>query len=427
MLGIRMRILSFYVLREHLAPFLLGLLVLTFILVVNRVFELVDLIIGKGLGTMTVLEVFLLSLPFILALTIPMAVLVASLVAFGRLSQDSETTALKAGGVNLYLTILPPLLAFSVLAVGLTYFNNHILPESNHRVKNLMIDISQKRPGMRLREGVFNPSIEGFNILVKKIDHRTSKLTDVVIYERRRGEIPRTIIAREGELLPSDETGLTQLRLYQGEIHELDKKDPRKYRRLTFQTHTLTLPIERELVRKERSYRGDRELSAKALLEKVRTASSEVRAAQQRLSDLGGGTEAETELRNMQHKKREIARYMVEVHKKYSIPFACIVFVLVGAPLGMMVGRGGRGIGTLSIPVFVLYYLFLVGGENLADRMVIPPWLGMWSPNIVLFILGALLTHHVIREAPSRLGECLSGLFYRKRRRDADSGQIPLT
>ena len=322
-----MRILSSYVLREHVAPFFLGLLVLTFILVINRVFELVDLIIGKGLGVVTVLEIFLLSLPFILALTVPMAVLVASLVAFGRLAQDSETTALKAGGVNLYSTIIPPLLAFSALAFGLVHFNNHILPESNHRVKNLMVDIAQKRPGMRLREGVFNPSVEGFNILVKRIDHRTSKLSEVVIYERRKGEPPRTIIAREGELLPSGDSGLTQLRLHDGEIHELDERDPKKYRRLTFETHTLTLPVEEELVRRERSYRGDRELSTGAMLEKVAAIKREIRATEERLAQVRDSAQAETELRSLGHKRTEISRYMVEVHKKYSIPFACIVFV----------------------------------------------------------------------------------------------------
>lgn len=417
-----MKILSLYVLREHLAPFFLGLLVLTFILVINRVFELVDLIIGKGLRPVTVLELFTLSLPFILALTVPMAVLVASLAVFGRLSQDSEITALKAGGVNLYSTIFPPLLAFSALAVGLVYFNNHILPEANHRVKNLMIDISQKRPGMRLREGVFNPSVEGFNILVKKIDHRTSKLSEVVIYERRRGETPRTIIAKKGEFLPSPESGSTQLRLYQGEIHELDPKDPKKYRRLTFETHTLTLPMEGELIRKERSYRGDRELSAKAMLEKVSRIKAEIRAAEERLGDSEKGAEVETELRNMEHKRKDISRYMVEVHKKYSIPFACIVFVLVGAPLGMMVGRRGRGISTLAIPVFVLYYLFLVGGENLADRRVIPPWLGMWSPNILLLALGVWLTRHVVKETPFRFAGRVRAFFYRERELDANPG-----
>ena len=411
-----MRILFSYILREHGWPFLFGLLVFTFILVMNRIFELADLLIGKGLEALTVLELFVLSLPFILALTIPMAVLVGVLLAFGRLSQDSEITALKASGVNLYSTLIPPLLAFSVVTIGLVYFNNHILPESNHRVKNLTIDISQKRPGIKIREGVFNPTIKGFNILVKHIDHKRSRLMDVIIYERRKGESPKTIIAKEGELIPSG--GSTLLRLYQGEIHELDRGDPKKYRKLTFESHQLTLPGDSELVRRERSYRGDRELSAKAMLEKVAKIKREIEAAEQRLR--GGGQE-ETELRNIRQRRKEVARYMVEVHKKYSIPFACIVFVLVGAPLGMLMKKGGMGASCLSIPVFVLYYLFLVGGESLADRRVIPPWLGMWSPNILLLLIGGYLTNHLFRETPFRFGERIRALFYR-RRPDANPG-----
>ena len=123
--------------RENLSAFGLGVVLLTFILMLDRFYDLIDLIIGKRLHPITVFEVFLLSLPFILALTIPMAVLVGTIVAFGRLSQDRELTALQAGGIGFFTCEIPVLMAAFVLVFGLVFFNNYVLPESNHQMKKL--------------------------------------------------------------------------------------------------------------------------------------------------------------------------------------------------------------------------------------------------------------------------------------------------
>ena len=146
-----MSILCRYYVREHIVPFFLALLVLTFILIMNRVFELVFNIVGKGLSAFIVLKVFILSLPFIIALTVPMGVLVAVITVFGKSSQDFEIIAIKSGGINLYRLIIPVLIATFLLSMGMVYFNNHILPEANHTVKNLLIDINEKKPMLNLQ------------------------------------------------------------------------------------------------------------------------------------------------------------------------------------------------------------------------------------------------------------------------------------
>ncbi|MCK4576012.1 LptF/LptG family permease, partial [candidate division WOR-3 bacterium] len=196
-----MAILYRYFIREHILPFFLALIVLTFILIMNRIFELVYNIIGKGLSVYIVLKVFLLSLPFIIALTVPMAVLVAVMTVFGKSSQDFEIIALKSGGVNLYKLIIPVLITIIFLSLGMVYFNNHILPESNHTVKNLLIDINEKKPTLRLKEGIFTSPFRGYDIYIRKIDQRTSILYDMLIYESKKGKITKIVISDSGRMV----------------------------------------------------------------------------------------------------------------------------------------------------------------------------------------------------------------------------------
>src|SRR3954469_7157704 len=150
-----MRILRWYILRQHLVPLLLGFGVVTFILEMDVLFDYLDLVVNRGVAPGIVLQLFVLSLGYIVALTVPCAVLVAALMTFGRLSQDNEITALRASGGNLLSILAGPLAAALLLAMGLAAFNNWVLPESNHAFANLLVDIGRMRPTVRLQEGVF--------------------------------------------------------------------------------------------------------------------------------------------------------------------------------------------------------------------------------------------------------------------------------
>jgi lipopolysaccharide export system permease protein len=352
----------------------------------DRVFELLDLIIGKGLPLGVVLEVFALSLPFIMAVTIPMSVLVATLMSFGRLSQDNEISALRASGVSLVRCVFPVLLAGIPLVAFLIYFNNSILPESNHLVKNLLIDIAQKRPTLQIREGVFVRDFEGYSIFVRRMDERTSRIYNTTIYEALPNRSPRTIVAREGEIHVSADERTVQIRLRDGEIHELDETDPDRYLRLTFKTHTIVLPFNSELVRQQREYRSDREMSNRMMWGEIERLRPEI----EHLRRLSSRTPVEAQV--LGFRLREMNRYLVEIYKKQAISFACLIFVILGAPLGVLVRRGGIGTGFVgSLGFFVLYYVLLVGGEELADRGIVPPLLAMWAANVVLGVAGLVL------------------------------------
>ncbi|TET44657.1 YjgP/YjgQ family permease [candidate division TA06 bacterium] len=401
-----MRILYSYILKEHIRPFFLGLLVLTFILIMNRAFELVDMIIGKGLSVVIVSEIFFLSLPFIIALTVPMAVLVAVLMAFGRLSHDQEIVAMRANGIRLASIMTPVLIASFILSLLMVSFNNRILPESNHKVKNLMIDVARKKPAFRIKEGVFMSAMDGYNTLIKKIDQRTQRLFNIVIWETKSGML-RVVSAPAGRMQSSKDGTILSLELYNGEIHELDQSDLWIYRTLSFEKHLLNMEVDAKLTRKERSHRSDRELSALAMRKRVDKINEKIQASLEKVKEYetDGSPKAlgerDLEMRRVEGKKRERNRYLVEIQKKYSIPFACVVFVVLGLPLGVVARRGGAGVGFgVAILFFVLYYIGLVSGEELADRGILSPFVGMWGPNVLLLLVGMYLFVHVEREIP---------------------------
>lgn len=358
-----------YVLKEHIWPFFLGVFSLTVILIMNQIFVLVWDIVGKGIKATTVLYVLFLYLPSIITLTVPMGVMVSSCMAFGRLSQDMEIMALRATGVNpLKLNTLPV-----IFGVGLTFlmvwFNNHILPESNHRLKNIMLDMAQKKPCFRIRALVTLEDFPGYDMQVGEVDYKKSEIYKVKLFEKETG---REIFAKRG-FFYTDSAKITLL-LKDGEIHELYGGE--RYRRLSFLEHYIYLPVDNQFVQQNREYRGERELSACALQEKIQ--------------ELKNTTKGPSDV----YKKRKISSLLVEYHKKYSIPFACLAFVILGCPLAIRVRRGGAGAGFgLALLIFIFYYVCLVGGENLGDRGVIAPWLSMWFPNLVLLLLGGWTTY----------------------------------
>ena len=447
-----MGILRLYVLRLHLVPLLLGFGVVTFILEMDVMFDYLDLVVNRGVAPGTVAQLFLLSLGYIVALSVPCGVLVSVLMTFGRLSQDNEITALRASGVNLASVMLGPLAGALVLSVGLTLFNNHVLPESNHAFANLLIDIGRKRPTARLQEGVFITDFPGYNLLVQSVNGRTNEMRGVTIYQMNAGGPPTTILAKSGFLSYTPDGKNAVLELKDGEIHEIpaDEAGAKRYRRMVFKTHIIYIAgAGGMLERTVRSSRSDREMSARDLATerarvvdnyRVSLASHRAHLAQmglspaataliapeqvpwtRRLAGAVGGVfgrrdsldqftrdrpaaRAEVEMWRMEREglRRRIASLSVEYQKKFSLPAACVVFVLIGAPIGMRVRRAGPAVAFVSIAFFLFYYLCLVGGEELANRLMLPAWLSMWLPNIVLGVWGVFATLRATDLLPAR-------------------------
>jgi lipopolysaccharide export system permease protein len=410
-----MRILTRYILRAHIAPFLFALITLTSLLFVNNVARRFPDMAGKGLPMSVIGEVMGLSLPHIVALTLPMAVLVAVLYAFSQLTADNEVTALKASGVNLLRLQFSLVIAAAVLGLFMLYFNDRILPETNHQLKKLLMDINRKSPTLQLKEQVIN-DIQTSDLQTRyflqaaAIDARTNRLRDVVIYDLSRPGADRTIYADSGRMAFNQAQTNLFLTLYDGSIQEMRQSEPQNYQRVFFKQQHLEVEgignvLERTM---EDSYRSDREMSLAMLQAAVDSSRVELTRIQKdarqyttnairEVLQPNGSTEGQTiqaasELRMLsaraEAETRRMNEYQVEYHKKFAIPFACIVFVLIGAPLAVRFPRGGPGmVIAVSLLIFGIYYMSLIGGESLGDKGTIRPFWGPWAPNFLFLLL----------------------------------------
>jgi len=366
-----MKILEKYILRENLKPFLVSLIVTTFVMLLDKILDLLNLIIVKKLGISMILSIFGLSLPFMLALTVPMAILLATIMSFGRLAVDNELVAFKSCGINVYSLLKPTVIAAFFLSLFMIFFNNAILPETNHQLKNLMIRANYRKPVTAIEPGSFI-TMKNYTIFARERVEETLK--GIIIYDTESSRFPQTITAREGILELANGGNSLKAVLFDGQRHERDPKDPDKYQLIKFKRFVLNLPDLGYKVNEEGTdYRSDRELSSKAMYEIVKdrrkdilTTNAQLESAEVEILKLEADTTATsmTEVLEIQQNKkklkklynsrniyidkltkleRDINKYMVEIHKKYAIAVACLIFVLIGAPVGMMTRSSGVG------------------------------------------------------------------------------------
>lgn len=432
-----MKRLTRYILTEHLGPFFFAFFVITFLLIIDYVPKIVDHVIDKDLSLGVVLEIIGLNLAWMLALSIPMAVLVATLMAFGRLTSDFEITAIKASGINLVRLIVPLLVAASFIMGGMIYFNDQVLPDLNRRARLLWGDISAMRPTLVFRSGVFISDIPGFLVLIEDIDHSTSKVEGVHITDTKIANQPRIVVADHGYLKMTENNSNMLFTLYDGQIYTLNLDEPEKDRRVDFENYVINVHDARsELVRTESDFRNDREMDIAEMQVKVDRAREAIGPFRNRIQtqvrrtieeliidDLSfngakemndsaayehvrtRATELERQVKTSRQQilgqRKTVNKYSIEIHKKYSIPAASLVFIILGAPLGVITKKGGMGIAiAVSILLFIIYWAFLIGGEDLADRGLVSPFWAMWAANVGLAAIGAYLLWIVATEKP---------------------------
>jgi lipopolysaccharide export system permease protein len=429
-----------YIYKELIFPFLFSIAVVTFVLLANFMIKSVDRLLGKNLPASVIFEFIYLNLAWIIAMSVPMAVLIACLMAYGRLAEDNEITAMRSSGIS-FMSILTPGIMFGlVVAVFMVYFHNDVLPDYNHRARLLAGDIYRKSPGINLEPGYFVDDLPEYSIYVH--EKQGELLQKITIYSKDNAKMQTTIYADSGYVSVLGNSVF--FTLYRGEIHELNLDKLEEYRRLNFKKHVISIPVDNLILeRRDSARRGDREMTILMMKEQVQRytdernrvdssimemlhkefssempveykqlakavealkeanltneSSTEAAMHNRRLDAITTRIRSEMNLRDSYQK--QINRYQVEIHKKISIPFACIVFVLMGAPLGVMTRRGGIAIAAiLSLIFFLLYYIFLIGGEELADVAIIPPFWAMWTPNIVLSLVGIYLIYYATWE-----------------------------
>ncbi|MEK6649860.1 MAG: LptF/LptG family permease, partial [Bacteroidota bacterium] len=417
-----------HILARHAAPFAFASFVLMFVFLLQFLVKSLDQLAGKGLAPAVIAELIVLSLAWMVVLAIPMAVLVATLMAFGQLASTNQITALRASGMSLYRMIAPVLAASVVVCLLLIRFNNDVLPDANHRTKILLNDISRKKPTISIVPGMFSQLMPGHTILVRKTFEQSNDLEGVTIFDYSAPSVMTTITGARGTISFSPDYRKLIMDLSDGEIHEQGNRDGKQYRRIRFARHRIAMDAEGFDFQRsaEGTFgRGDRELSAQSMRSIVDSLSRVRESSLGRLQEalekqvgaqidpakppgIAGAVDRAAMLKAALNSEETYASYMrmemnkyeVEIYKKYAIPFACIVFVLIGAPLGIMARRGTFGAGaSLSLGFFLLYWTALIQGERLADRGIIDPMLAMWLANAVIGLLGVYLTVLTARES----------------------------
>ncbi|MGD2069902.1 MAG: LptF/LptG family permease [Gemmatimonadota bacterium] len=486
-----MRILISYLIRAHVGPFLFALSTLTGLLFLNAVAQRLENLAGKGLTWDVIWEFLVLSLPHTVALTLPMAVLVAVLYAFSDLTANNEITAMKAGGVRPQRVMLPLIGVGVVIGGVMLLFNDYVLPQANHRLRNLLLDINRKSPTFILREQVVNEVRAGdtgdvYYLTAATIDNQTNELHDVAIYDGNDPLDSRTTYATRGQMAFNEARTDLYLTLYDGVVFETAADREGDFQQIRYEKQVLPIRgVGNELERRAGgAERSDREMTLAMLdsaatdraqkLDSARDVSAEIarytvlqalgREDVATASENGAGRrptppttlpspaistppatgtdgaaprqlEEDRELlardevtrqayirTNTQwaisnsHRSR-VNSYRVEIHKKFTLAFACVVFVLLGGPLAIRFPRGGLGLViAASSGIFSVYWAGLIGGENLADNGVAPPAITMWVPNLVFGALGLWLFMTMGRESATARGGGWDDLYWTVRK-----------
>ena len=463
-----MKILAKYVLKEHVGPLTFSLTALTSLLLLNYIAKNFGELVGKGLPWQVIVQFFVLSIPFTFAMTVPMSVLVAVLYAFSRLASENEITAMKASGVGMSRLLVPVLVASVLIAAGMLWFNDQVLSNSNHRLAMLQRDIFRTRPTFALKEQVINTLQEGrLYLRAGRIERGSSHMKEVVVYDLSDPARRRTILADSGEIGFAPNRKDLLMTLYNGVMQELPSDKPGELTRLFYGRDRIRVAGVGGQFEESRMDQGksDREMTICEMHDMVLAAERRYDQAEQGIAELqakiahatdpsrpvpprrqfkpplslGGlycsfikhlgvkAAQAQEVRRNLALRdtgevglyRRQIAetreqlemhettrdRYLVEIHKKFSLAVACIVFVLVGAPVALRFPRGGVGLVIgVSLSIFALYYVGLIGGEALADRDIISPFWGMWGANVIMTVIGLAMASRMGREEATARG-----------------------
>jgi len=440
-----MRLLTRYIVKQLFMPFIFSLLIIVFILFTQFLLRAIDRFIGKGLDPGVIFEYLFLNLGWIAALAVPMAVLVAALMSFGQFSEDNEITAMRASGISFTTIVRPALIMGFIIAGTLILFNAFIMPEMNFKARMLSGDIYRKRPDLNIEPGYFMDDLPDYSIIIREKENDTLK--DVRIFSKSGRETQTSIHSKTGELSTIDDAII--LDLFNGEIHELDLRDYGNYRRIEFVKHKITIPADDLFLnRRDTTSRSDREMTIGMIIDKrknillrqnivkarigrafIRTGLDSIvpptfEASEFAITKYKESFSSDTsksgdeiyrkekdidiairQLRNeynlLRSYNKSDNKYEVELHKKFSLPVACILFIMTGASLGVLFRKGGFTIATsLSFGFFLVYYVLMIGGEDLADRTILTPMVGIWFPNILLFIIATYLLLHTVREQP---------------------------
>ena len=365
------KIISRYIFKEIAFPFIIILFVLTFVLLMGKILQIMDLMVNKGIGIFTIAKLIIFLLPAFMLFTIPIALLIAILIAMGRLSADNEITVLKASGVSLMQIYYPVAIASLITFVITIFVGYFLVPQSNFATKRLLFTIAQQNASIGIKEKVFNADFKGILLYAEKIHPKGYFMENVMISDNRIIGEQNTVLAKKAYLVADADSMTVLLRLESGSIHRVNS-DLKKYSKIDFTIYDINLDLSTTIKPVNDKSKTRREMTMTELLEKMKKPG---------LSEVA---------------LRELA---IEVHQKFSIPLSCIIFGLLAISLGIRSQRAVKSRGfTIGLIIVTSYYLMRIGGEAFVETGYLSPEIGVWIPNIIFAIIAICLFYITYRE-----------------------------
>ncbi|MEA1939786.1 MAG: LptF/LptG family permease [Candidatus Caldatribacteriota bacterium] len=353
---LRPRILDRYIVKEVMSFVALAVAGLTIMLIMDTLFELMEMLINKKVAWQYIIKLLAYRLPAFLVVTFPISLLASSELAIGRLSTDGEITAMRAGGISLRRIMIPFLVAAFAISILAFLINDYIVPEANHISQNIIREVVLKKGPPNIRRNVFFRDAENRYFYINRFDEKNMIMHDIMIYEMTRERFPRTITAKKGKWV------VDTWKLENGTVYNYDKEGKITYE-MSFTN--MDIMVKEDLKKFFENQRTPQEMSSKELKQQIDI-----------LQKAGADT-----------KSFEVALYL-----KYSIPFSGLIFVLLGVPLGLRVKRGSKATGVIiSIVMVLLYYILLSTTRSLGRGGILSPLLAAWSPNMVFGLLGIFI------------------------------------
>ena len=364
-------IVNRYILKEMLAPFSINVIVFTFLFLMTELIKITNWIVNYNLSIFSVLTLIFFTMPWFLMFIIPMSVMLAVVLTFLRLSADNEIVALKSCGLSVY-GLLPPVFIFSLSGFLITLFMTlYGVPKSKAMLEDKVLEMAASNVDIGLKERTFNDAFKNVMLYVNKIDINQKKLIDLFIEDKRKKNIISTVVAPEGRLFSEPGKFVFHLILSNGTIHQTNLKE-HTANSIRFGTYKLSLDLEKELEKAEEREKHREEMTI-AELQQVVSESTK--------------------------KDKDYYKAQIVIHRRFSIPVACLTLGFLAFPLGIQSKSGKRSSGLiLCLFFFLFYYVLLTAGYTMGKKGVYPPAIGMWLPNLAMASIGMYFLFQTTRE-----------------------------
>lgn len=459
--------LYLYILQSFLPVFTMTFVICLFVVLMQFLWKYVEDLVGKGLDPLVMGELFFYAALNLIPLALPLAILLASLMAFGNMGENFELTAIKASGVSLLKAMRPLIIFIALVSIGAFFFQNEAIPRISVKFRTLFISIRQKSPELDIPEGSFYSEISNYSLYVKKKDKQTNTLKDVMIYDTSKGfDNMAVIVCDSAKMKMASTKDYLVLDLFEGQQFSnmrqgagvgLETKKYSQYSRENFKTKQILISFDANFTRMDESVMdgsqvtknisqlrhsidslnlvvdsmnmSDRKIMRQTFLNYRQDAVSQVNQSEvaksksqpveldsllstyslQDVSNIYSSAVGQVEAAKNDfifrspmkgQTLKSVRSHKVELHKKFTLSFACVIFFFIGAPLGAIIRKGGLGMPTvISIILFIIYYVIDNVGYKMARDGIWEAWQGVWLSSFILFPLGVFLTYKAMNDS----------------------------